>query len=131
MLDEARRRARREGCANLDLVRGNALDLPFRSGSFDVVNCCGALHLFPDVPRALAEIHRVLADGGRFTAAVFRQGEGEVAARRAWRRERALGLHAFTRTELAERLAHAGFRDARFPHVHGVWMIAAAEKSSA
>lgn len=130
MLDEARRRAQGEACANLDLVRGSAQDLPFRSASFDVVNCCGALHLFPDVPRALAEIQRVLADGGRFTAAVIRRGEGDAAARSARRRERLVGVHAFSRAELAERLAVAGFREVRFPHEQGVWMIAAAEKAS-
>jgi SAM-dependent methyltransferase len=127
MLDEARRRSRREGCANLDLVRGSALELPFRSSCFDVVNCCGALHLFPDVPRALAEIERVLRDGGRFTAAVIRRGEG-AEARAAGLRERALGVHAFTRAELAERLFDAGFAELRFPHEHGVWMLAAAQK---
>lgn len=128
MLDAARRRARSEGCANLDLVRGSALELPFRSASFDVVNCCGALHLLPDVPRALAEIHRVLAAGGRFTAAVIRRAEGDRAARRAERRERALGVHAFTRMELADLLVGAGLAAARFPHEQGIWMIAAADK---
>ena len=131
MLDEARRRSRSEGCANLDLVRGTALDLPFRSGRFEVVNCCGALHLFPDVPRALAEIWRVLAPGGRFSAAVVRRAEGSGASRWARLRERALGVHAFTRAELAALLADAGFARARFPHEHGLWMIAAAEKPPA
>jgi SAM-dependent methyltransferase len=128
MLDEARRRSRREGCTNLDLVRGSALQLPFRSGCFDVVNCCGALHLFPDVPRALAEIGRVLRDGGRFTAAVVRRGESGGEARAARLRERALGVHAFTRAELAELLFDAGLGELRFPHEHGLWLLAAAEK---
>lgn len=131
MLAQARRTSRDEGCANLDLVRGSALDLPFRSGSFDVVNCCGAVHLFPDIPRALAEIQRVLAPGGRFTAAVIRRGSDERAARWAQRRERVLGVHAFTRDEYAERLSDAGFVAARFPHEHGIWMLAAAEKPAA
>lgn len=131
MLDVARRTSRQEGCVNLDLVRGSALDLPFRSDSFDVVNCCGAVHLFPDIPRALAEVHRVLAPGGRFTSAVIRHGPGERDARRAQRRERALGVHAFTRDEYETRLAAAGFGATRFPHEHGIWMLAAAEKPAA
>jgi SAM-dependent methyltransferase len=103
----------------------------FRSESFDVVNCCGAVHLFPDVPRALAEIQRVLAPGGRFTAAVFRRGSGERDARWAQRRESVLGVHAFTREEYEGRLSDAGFVAARFPHEHGIWMLAAAEKPAA
>ena len=130
MLREARRRASREGCGNLDLVRGSALDLPLRSRVFDVVNCCGALHLFPDVPRALAEIHRVLRDGGRFTAAVIRRGETAGEARAAGFRSRALGVHSFERGELTRLLADAGFAAARFPHERGIWMIAAAEKTT-
>jgi len=130
MLAQALRRSREEGCGNLDLVRGSALDLPFRSGCFDVVNCCGAVHLFPDVPRALAEIQRVLAPGGRFTAAVFRRGPSEREVRRAEQRERMMGVHAFSREEFEGRLADAGFVAARFPHEHGVWMLAAAEKSA-
>ena len=131
MLAQARRTMRAEGLANLDLVRGSALDLPFDSGCFDVVNCCGAVHLFPDIPRALAEIQRVLAPGGRFTSAVFRRGPSDRDARRAERRERMMGVHAFTRDEYEARLAQAGFVAARFPHEHEVWMLAAAEKPAA
>jgi SAM-dependent methyltransferase len=103
----------------------------FRSESFDVVNCCGAVHLFPDIPRALAEIQRVLAPGGRFTAAVFRRGPSEREVRRAEQRERMMGVHAFSREELEGSLADAGFVAARFPHEHGIWMLAAAEKPAA
>jgi ubiquinone/menaquinone biosynthesis C-methylase UbiE len=128
MLDEARRRSRSESCSNLDLVRGSALGLPFRACCFDVVNCCGALHLFPDVPLALAEIARVLRDGGRFTAAVFRRGEGADAWAARFR-ARAFGVDSFTRVELSELLSNEGFAEPRFPHEHGPWMLLAAVKS--
>ena len=47
-------------------MRGSALSLPFRSGEFDGVICCGALQLFTDYDRSLAEISRVLKVGGEF-----------------------------------------------------------------
>lgn len=128
MLRYARTRSRSEGLSNLDLVRGTALALPFRPGSFDVVNCCGALHLFPDVGHSLAEIERVLVPGGRFTAAVMRAGERPTERRAARLRGKLFGVHSFTRAELDERLRAAGFRETRFPHRHGLWMIAAAKK---
>ena len=45
-------------------VQGNALALPFRNGTFEVVVCTEAFHWFPDQPGALAGFFRVLAPGG-------------------------------------------------------------------
>jgi SAM-dependent methyltransferase len=128
MLAYARRRARAERVPNLDLLRATALSLPFRSATFDVVNCCGALHLFPDVPRALEEVHRVLVEGGRFTTAVVRADDTARGRRVAASRHRLLGLHSFTRPELEERLKQAGLTAVEVLHEHGFWMLAVAER---
>jgi SAM-dependent methyltransferase len=40
---------------------GSALDLPFPSGHFDVVLCQLGLQFFPDQPKALREMRRVVA----------------------------------------------------------------------
>ncbi|HEX3324747.1 MAG TPA: methyltransferase domain-containing protein [Solirubrobacterales bacterium] len=50
---------------NIAYVRGDACDLPFRADSFDAVCCFAALYLIEDPVRALGEIVRVLAPGGR------------------------------------------------------------------
>jgi SAM-dependent methyltransferase len=128
MLAHAQRLRRAEALATLDLVRGSALDLPFAAASFDVVNCCGALHLFPDVPRALGEANRVLAPGGRLTMAVIRIGDRPRDRRVAWLRHRLVGVHSFARTDLARHLAAAGFEGFRALHEHGPWMIAVVTK---
>jgi ubiquinone/menaquinone biosynthesis C-methylase UbiE len=47
------------------LVWADATRLPFRSASFDGLLCTNAFHHYPDPPRALAEIRRVLRPGGR------------------------------------------------------------------
>lgn len=52
--------------------RGDAADLPFPDGSFDVVFCQQALQYFPDPVEALGEIRRVLAPGGRAILSVWR-----------------------------------------------------------
>jgi SAM-dependent methyltransferase len=50
---------------NLAYVRGDACSLPFRDGSFDAICCFAALYLIQEPMRALDEIVRVLAPGGR------------------------------------------------------------------
>ncbi len=74
MLDEARRRvAAAPGDAAVELVRGDALALPF-SSEFDIATCVGAFgHILPeDEERFVAGIARALRPGGRF---VFATGE--------------------------------------------------------
>ena len=46
---------------NIDVIRGNAFDLPFRDGWFDVAYTSGVLiHISPDdIERAIREIYRV------------------------------------------------------------------------
>ena len=71
MLDEARRRvAAAPGEAAVELVRGDALALPFES-EFDVVTCVGAFgHIVPeDEDRFVGGIARALRPGGRFVFA--------------------------------------------------------------
>ena len=49
-------------------ICADARALPFADGSFDVVTCHLAFMLFPDPPRVVAELARVLVPGGRFLA---------------------------------------------------------------
>jgi ubiquinone/menaquinone biosynthesis C-methylase UbiE len=51
--------------ANVAYVRGDACMLPLRDGSFDAICCFAALYLIEQPMRALDEIARVLAPGGR------------------------------------------------------------------
>jgi ubiquinone/menaquinone biosynthesis C-methylase UbiE len=123
MLRHARRRARAEGLGNLALVRGDALRLPFADGRFDVVNCCGALHLFPDPDLALREVHRVLKPGGRFTVAAFRRGSGRWATVGCLLSRRVMGIESFTQAELQARLGAAGLGEIVSHHAGAQWLI--------
>jgi len=46
-------------------VIGDAEQLQFEDNSFDVVTCCNSFHHYPHQDRAVAEMFRVLAPGGR------------------------------------------------------------------
>lgn len=128
MLRYAANRSRKARIDNLALVRGDATDLPFRKELFEAVNCCGALHLFPDVGRTLIEVRRVLKGGGRLTLAVFRCGEGAVAQARARIRKTLYGIGSFSRPDLASRLEAAGFIEPRCLHSTGLWLVMSAQK---
>jgi ubiquinone/menaquinone biosynthesis C-methylase UbiE len=56
----------------LDFVRGDAGHLPFPAGTFDAVINIEASHCYPEFPRFLAEVARVLRPGGRFLYADYR-----------------------------------------------------------
>lgn len=62
----ARRRADEAGLADrVELVEGNALDLPFEDAAFDHVYSAGSIKHWPDMARGLAECLRVLGPGGQ------------------------------------------------------------------
>jgi ubiquinone/menaquinone biosynthesis C-methylase UbiE len=51
--------------------QASALDLPFSSSHFDAVLCQLGLQFFPDQPKALREMRRVVRDFGRVTLSVY------------------------------------------------------------
>jgi ubiquinone/menaquinone biosynthesis C-methylase UbiE len=53
--------------------QGDAADLPFDAGAFDVVLCQAALMFFPDRAGALREMARVTTDGGPIAVQVWDQ----------------------------------------------------------
>jgi ubiquinone/menaquinone biosynthesis C-methylase UbiE/uncharacterized protein YbaR (Trm112 family) len=126
MLRYARRRALEEGIDNLVLTRADATNLPLPDGRFDGVNCCGALHLFPDPARAVREVHRVLRPGGRFTAAVLRRPSGRLGGVLDRFPRRFLGLRGFGGRELDELLTDAGFETLRRLHASARWLVVSA-----
>lgn len=55
----------------IDWRQGDAAALPFDEAAFDAVTCQFGLMFMPDRPKALSEMWRVLAPGGRLAVAVF------------------------------------------------------------
>lgn len=69
MVAKAARAAAELGVENVELVVGEAEALPFPDASFDVVISNGVIDLVPDKDAVFAELHRVLAPGGRIQVA--------------------------------------------------------------
>ncbi len=122
MLRYGVRKAQRLGIRNLSFLHGDAHRLPFRDASLDAASCCGALHLFPEVRRALGELGRAIKPGGRFAAAVFGQRPWDPLPRLREAYDAWIGLHRFQPGELEALLDEAGFKPT-VHHARGVWMI--------
>jgi arsenite methyltransferase len=69
MLTRARAAAAEMGAANVEFVEAEAERLPFADAGFDVVISNGVIDLIPDKDAVFAELHRVLAPGGRMQIA--------------------------------------------------------------
>jgi cytochrome P450/ubiquinone/menaquinone biosynthesis C-methylase UbiE len=69
---------KRHEVPGLEFVHGDAQDLPFDNATYDVVLNVEASHGYPDFPRFLAEVDRVLRPGGHFLYTDFR-GRDEFA----------------------------------------------------
>jgi hypothetical protein len=61
------------------VVCGDAVALPFATGSFDRVICLNALHHVPDIPSALGELARLLRPEGRVVFSEPGVGHSEQA----------------------------------------------------
>jgi SAM-dependent methyltransferase len=51
--------------------KGSALDIPYPEGTFDYVYSIGCLHHTGDLPKAVSEVHRVLAAGGKAVVMLY------------------------------------------------------------
>jgi ubiquinone/menaquinone biosynthesis C-methylase UbiE len=71
MLDAARRKALSLGLSNVIFRTDDATRLPFDAGSFDAATSRFCLMFLPEIPKAVAEIARVLKPGGWIAATVW------------------------------------------------------------
>ncbi|MFZ5563323.1 MAG: class I SAM-dependent methyltransferase [Thermodesulfobacteriota bacterium] len=111
MLRQARTCAAAESRENMIHLRADAGALPFKKGVLDRVNCFGALHLFPDVPRTLMELGRTAVDKAVFTCLTSRKVKGLSLIQSFF--SRLATFQFFDENRLEKDLKEAGFSDMR------------------
>lgn len=128
MLNYTSFKAQAEGLLNLLLIHGSATDLPFPDNQFDVINCCGALHLFPELS-TVQGICRVLKPGGRFTVGTTRRLlQGPVGRRIYDYLYRRGGVKYFYQDELESLFSQAGLTNVTCHYAKRYWHIMSAVK---
>ncbi|MFG2003537.1 class I SAM-dependent methyltransferase [Spirillospora sp. NPDC048911] len=112
-LDAARGMLARAAADSRDIgyVRGNAVALPFRSGTFDAVCCFGALYLFDDPWAAVDDMARVLKPGGRLIILTTRRPSLPVSRLGSELAGALAGVRMFGDREVTRALTDRGFTD--------------------
>jgi SAM-dependent methyltransferase len=105
------RAVRDNGCARAVYMRGDALDLPFNKGAFDVVSCFAALHLVPEPLGVLHEMVRVLSPGGRIAVMTTYGRESFLVRKGLELGAMICGVRVFDRTTVPSFFAAAGLVD--------------------
>lgn len=107
-----------QDAGNFLFVEGDAENLPFLDGSFDLVVSTSTFQWLPSLDRAFSEARRVLRPGGSFLFALFGEGtlkELKNSYRRALIAENAIDKdrthNAFTQNDVEEDLYAVGFRE--------------------
>jgi SAM-dependent methyltransferase len=112
---------------NVAYLRGDACALPFRDGSFDAICCFAALYLIERPMRAVDEIARVLAPGGR-VALLSSCNRGPLPAVITSPFVKSLtGVRVFGRDELTDALTARGLSDVQ-QRVSGLAQFVAARQ---
>jgi len=88
--------------------------LPFPAASFDVVATTNTVYFWPDLPRAFAELHRVLAPGGRLTV-----GYSGAEKLRGYTGITSHGFHFHEDAALRAAAEGAGFREVTVTELDG------------
>jgi len=120
---------------HVEFSQGDAEALPYADGSFDAVVANFGVHHVPHPTAALAEMHRVLAPGGRAAFTVWPRPDGNVPWQLLFDAIRAHGAMNAAKSpppsgsinneeSCRAALSEAGFRDTEARRVERAWRVA-------
>ena len=122
MLEQARKKAQKRGVTNIHFAQRDVTALPDPDGSFDVVIAANVLHLLPEPEKAVRELWRVAAPGGRLILPTYLQGKTGAAYGSMIKIYQGVGFHyehAFTPESYQEFLERLGLGPAAVEVIPG------------
>jgi ubiquinone/menaquinone biosynthesis C-methylase UbiE len=78
---------------NIDARVADVYDLPFENSSFDLIYMIAVINEIPDIPKALAEFHRVLKPSGTLVFSELIPDPDYPLARTLTRKTQSQGFH--------------------------------------
>ena len=123
MLSRCHAYSERERVENFPLLRADVGALPLADASVAGVHAGAALHLWPDVPGALAEVGRVLSPGGVLVATTLVYSSQRLVRRVESAFGAATQTRFFRRSELERGLREAGLRDVKLRRWRSLAMV--------
>lgn len=100
--------------------------LPFENGRFDWASAFETIYFWPGLEKCLAEVRRVLKDGGGFL--IYNESNGEDAMSKKMP-SKIPDMKLYTAEEIEASLKRAGFSEVRtFKHDNNVWTCVVARK---
>jgi ubiquinone/menaquinone biosynthesis C-methylase UbiE len=108
-------RARFVKRSDIELKHADVAEMPFPDNSFDTANVANAVHCFPQVGRAFADVFRVLKPGGQMAANVLLYPTGPRALRwiaeriNEWGIRKGILYTPYEVADIRQRILAAGF----------------------
>ena len=107
------------------ILKGNAMDLIFAKGFFDVVTAFETIYFWPNIQTGFQEAFNVLKDGGSFL--ICNEADGLNPKDEQWV-EKIDGMRIYTEQEICTALEGVGFHDIAVDHNEKHWICILAKK---
>ena len=124
--------ARNKNIPDVVLNEGDAENLPYDNGSFDMITCCSSFHHYPNPQKAIAEFRRVVRPGGNLI--ICDMDLPDIARMFAnhilFRFQQKGDVHVYTHNEIKVLLRSQGWTQCRVERITPVEWLAIAKRST-
>lgn len=117
--------ARKKAVAGAEFTVGDAENLPYADRSFDAIICVQSIHHYPDAPKAIAEVHRVLRSDGIFIVCDMHPPAPVrfLFNNLLFRFMKTGDVHLYDKPEFDRLFRQAGFRKTEWEKIHPVMFM--------
>lgn len=124
--DESVNKSRKVNCDKLgkrcSIKNGSADSIPYQDEKFDVVTAFETIYFWPDIPKAFAEVLRVLKPGGTFMVVCEMSDPDCIWSKMVE------DIKIYTPEQLKSFFTEAGYQDIKIDRTRKVWVCVTGKK---